>query len=241
MAIDVMSMLRGRRQARAVGIEDLAQRLAKGEAIPPEEIEVILERTGCTDRDLQDRIDALERRAELLARVSAGNKAQARIDKIDADIGKAFEAVADAQRKHQAVCAKHADELFTLRQAVDAGSSAEDNLLQPENLSAADRERLAAARATWQEAEQAVSERRRSIPELVAGLEHAERELVDAVEQWKSRRNDPDFIDRKARAENAVQARQARLAQCRADLPALEQARAKAEQTVLALEEELRC
>jgi hypothetical protein len=240
MPIDIVSMLRGRRQARAVGIEDLAQRLAKGETIPPEEIEVILERTGCTDRDLQNRIDALERRADLLARVSAGNKAQARIDKIDADIGKAFEAVADAQRKHQAVCAKYADELFTLRQAVDAGSSAEDSLLQPENLSAADRDRLAAARAAWQEAEQAVSERRRSIPEIVAGLEHAERELADAVEGWKARRNDPDFIDRKTRAENAVKARQERLELARAGVPALEQVCAEAERATLEVEADLR-
>lgn len=240
MRIDITGMLRGRREARAQGIEELARRLASGEAVPPEEIEAHLERTGCDEDMLQARIDALARRAELLAAVSAGNAAQGRIDKLTADIDKAWQAVAEAQRKHAAIRDKHADELLTLRQAVDAANRASDALLDPDNLHPVDRDRLATARKAASDAVSAFGELRRRMPDLRMSLQEGERLLADAVEHARLNRSNADIQDHKARSENTVNARKARLAEAEAELPRLKAAADKAEAAVAAIEDELR-
>jgi hypothetical protein len=240
MAIDIVGMIRGRKQARVAGIEELAQRLAAGEAVQPEEVEAILDRTGCDEEQLQQRVDALERRAGLVAAVARGEAARAKIDAIDAECEKAWQAVADAQRKHAGVVAKHADELLKLRQALDAGDRASDDLLSPENLSPADRDRLAQARKAASDAEQAAAALRRSMPELRLSLENAEREAVDAVENARLYRSNADAQDRKARAENAVKARTARIKAAEAELPKLVAEVERTAAAAAAIEDELR-
>lgn len=238
--IDIIGMIRGRRQARAAGIEELAVRLAKGELVAPEEIEAVLDRTGCDEEMLQAAVDRIERRAALLAAVARGNTAEARLDKIDAEIGKAFDAVAEAQRKHAAVVAKHADERTELRHAIEAGNRAHNELLDPSSLSPADLARLTAARDAWQTAEREMSELRRGMLELRLSLERAERDLVDATEQAKVNRGNADIQHRRDACENAVAARKARLKDAEADLVKREQTRAEAEAAVQAIETELR-
>lgn len=240
MAIDIVGMIRGRKQARVAGIEELAKRLAAGEAVQPEEVEAILDRTGCDEEQLQERVDAIERRAVLLAAVARGDAARATIEKIDAESGKAWQAVADAQRKHAAVVAKYADELLVLRQSLDAANRAADELLSPENLSPADRERLAQARKTASDAAQAADELRRSMRELRMSLENAEREAVDAVETARVYRSNADAQDRKARAENAVRVRTARVKDAETQLPKLQAEAERAAAAVAAIEDELR-
>jgi hypothetical protein len=240
MAIDIVGMLRGRKQARAAGIEELAKRLAAGEAVAPEEIEAILDRTGCDGEELQDRIDAIERRAELLAAVSRGNAAQAKIDKIDAEATAAWDAVAVAQRKHAAVVAKHADDRLALQHVVDAANRAHEALLDPANLSPADAGRLADARKAAGDAARAAEQARHGMRDLRMSLEHAEREHADAVEQARRYRGHPDAQDRKARSENAVNARTQRVKAAEAELPILQAAADKAQAAVEAIEAELR-
>jgi hypothetical protein len=240
MAIDIVGMIRGRKQARVAGIEELAKRLAAGEAVQPEEVETILERTGCDEEQLQERVDAIERRAVLVATVARGEAARVKIDRIDAEYDRAWQAVADAQRKHAAVVAKHADELFTLRQALDAGDRASDDLISVDILSPADRDRLAHARKASNDAEQAAEELRRSMRELRMSLENAEREAVDAVENARLYRSNADAQDRKARAENAVKARGQRLKEAETQLPKLQAEAERAAAAVAAIEDELR-
>lgn len=240
MGIDIVGMIRGRKQARQAGIEELARRLASGEAVAPEEIEVILDRTGVDEQALQDRIDAIERRAELLAQVSKGNAAQARIEKIDAEVQAAWDVVAAAQRKHAAVIAKHADERVALRHDIDAASRAHDELLDPANLSAADAARLAETRKQAVDALRALEELRRSLPDMRRSLERAEHEHVDAVELARLNRSNADLQDNKARSENAVKARKARLAEAEVELPRLQAAADKAQAAAEAVEAELR-
>jgi hypothetical protein len=240
MAIDIVGMIRGRRDKRAAGIEDLAARLAAGETVAPEEVETILDRTGCDEEQLQERVDAIERRSAMLATVKRGDEATAKIDKLEAEIGKAFDAVADAQRKHAALVAKHADELLTLRQAVDAANRAAEELLEDKNLSATNRERLAQARKVASVAAQAADDLRRSMRELRTSLENAEREAVDAVENARIYRSNADAQDRKARAENAVKARTARVKDAEAELPKLQAEAERTAAAVAAIEDELR-
>jgi hypothetical protein len=240
VAIDIIGMIRGRKQARAAGIEELAKRLAAGEVVSPEEVEATLGRTGCDEQQLQERVDVIERRAELVAAVRRGEAAELKIDKIDAEADRAWQAVAEAQKRHQAVVAKHADELRALNQAVEAANRASDDLLSPLNLSPADRERLTAARRAAHEAEQAAGELRRSMPELRASLENAEREAADAVENARLYRSNADAQDRKARAENAVRARMARLKEAETQLPRLQDEGLRAAAAVNAIEDELR-
>lgn len=240
MAIDIKTLIRGRREARAGGIEELARRLASGEAVAPEEIEAHLARTGCDEELLQDRIDAIERRAELLAAVSSGNAAQAKIGKLTGDIDKAWQAVAEAQRKHAAIREKHADELLTLSQAADAGNRAIDALLNPDNLHPVDRDRLATARKAAADAVTAFSELRRRMPDLRMSLQEGERLLADAVELAKSNRSNGDIQSAKQRAENTAAGRKARLAEAEAELPRLKAAVEQAEAAVAAIEAELR-
>jgi hypothetical protein len=240
MAIDIKALIRGRREARAGGIEELASRLASGEAVAPEEIEAHLERTGCDEDLLQERIDAIVRRAELLAAVSRGNGAQAKIDKLVSEIDKAWEAVADAQRKHAAVRDRHADELLTLRQAVDAANRASDTLLDPANLHPVDRDRLANARKAASDAVSAYGELRRRMPDLRLSVQEGERLLADAVDHAKLNRSNADVQAHKARSENTANARKARLAEAEAELPKLKAAAEQAEAAVAAIEDELR-
>lgn len=238
--IDIVGMIRGRRQARAAGIEELAARLAKGAAVAPEEIEATLDRTGCDEEMLQAAIDRIERRAGLLATVARGNAAEVRLDKIDAEIGKAFDAVAEAQRKHAAVAAKYADERQALGLDIDAASRAHDELLDPANLSAADAARLAEVRKQDTEAQCALEQLRRSLPEMRRSLEHAEHEHVDAVELARLNRSNADLQDNKARSDNAVKARKARLAEAEVELPKLQAAADKARAAAEVVEAELR-
>lgn len=238
--IDIIGMIRGRKQARAAGIEELAARLAKGAAVAPEEIEATLGRTGCDEEMLQAAVDRIERRAALLAAVARGNTAEARLDKIDAEVGKAFDAVAEAQRKHAATAAKYADERADLRLSIDAGNRARGELLDASNLSPADLARLTAARDAWQAAEREVSELRRSMPELRLSLERAERDLVDATEQAKLNRGNADIQQHRDACENAVAARKARLKDAEAELVKREQTRVEAEAAVNTIEATLR-
>jgi hypothetical protein len=240
MAIDIKALIRGRREARAEGIEELARRLASGEAVAPEEIEAHLERTGVDEEVLQARVDALERRDELLATAAKGTAARAKVEKIENDIGVAWEAVAVAQRKHAALREKHADDLLALRQAVAAADRAGDELLDPANLSPLDRDRLAAARKAASDAASALGEVRRNLPSMRMSLENAERVLVDAAEQARLNKSNADIQENRARAENSVKARKGRLAEAEAELPRLQAAAQAAEAAVVALEDELR-
>jgi hypothetical protein len=56
-------------------------------------VETWQEQTGTDEAMLQERVDALERRADLLAKVSAGHKAQDKIEKIEAELAEAEAAV----------------------------------------------------------------------------------------------------------------------------------------------------
>lgn len=240
MGIDVLSMMKIRREARAAGIEELAQRLAEGEAVAPEEIEAILQRTGCDESMLQDRIDCLERRAELLAKVAQGNKAQAKADKVSAEIDVAYGKVTAAQAEYQAVRAKYDEPLVLLGQEIRAGQAAADALLAPENLSPVDRDRLAAARNAESETARALSECRTALRDLRLSLEQADRVAADAVELARLNKSNADIQDAKQRAENAVKARKSRIAEAEAELPRLQAAAAEAEAAVKLLEAELR-
>lgn len=240
MAINVLSMMKGRREARAQGIEELAQRLAKGEAIAPEEIEAWLEQTGTDETILQERIDCLERRGELLATVAQGNKAKAKADKLNAEIEAAHGKVVAAQAEYQAVRAKYDEPLMMLGHEIGAGQRAFDALLAPENLSPADRERLAAARAAEAEAARLLSETRTGLRDLRLSLEQAERVAADAVEHARLNKSNADVQDHKQRSENAVKARRARIAEAEAELPRLQSAADEAAAVVKRIEGELR-
>jgi chromosome segregation ATPase len=239
-AIDIVGLIRGRKEQRAAGIEDLAHRLAGGETVPPEEIEAILDRTGCDEETLQARIDSLVQRAELIAAVKAGETAKKKADKLEGEIGTLFEKVVAADRAHRELRAKYADELRALDHMVDQGNRARDRLIDPTILSPADRARLEQARQAATDAAMALGELRRRLPDLRRDLEEGERLLADAADEAKQFRNNPDAQDRAARAENAVKARQGRLADAEAELPRLQAAADKAEAGVVALEAELR-
>lgn len=240
MAIDIKGLIRGRREARAANIEELAQRLAKGETIAPEEIEAWLEQTGCNEETLQERIDCLERRAELVAKAAKGEEAQTRIEKLHAEIDKAFAVVAEAQEKFAAVRAKHAEALSLLERQRSEGQLAAEALLEPENLSPFDRDRLATARKAASDAVVAAEEHRRNIVSLRASLEDAEAGLAEAQETAKRFRNDPGAADTLQRSKNAVNARSGRLKDAEAELPKLVAEAQRQAATLAAIEDELR-
>lgn len=240
MAIDIRNLIRSRRDARAQSIEELAQRLANGETVPPEEIETWLEQTGTDENLLQERIDCLERRSELVAAVAKGEQAQDRIGRIQADIDKAFAVVAEAQEKFAAVRAKHAEALSQLEQQRAEGNRAAEALLEPENLSPFDRDRLATARKAATAAAIATEDHQRNIVLLKASLEDAEAGLVDAQETAKQFRNDPGAADRLQRAKNAVNARSGRLKEAEAELPKLVAEAQRQAAALAAIEDDLR-
>jgi hypothetical protein len=240
MAFNVVDLIRGRRESRAQGLEDLAKRLAAGEAIAPEDIEAALERTGTDEEALQAAIDRIDRRAELLAAVARGNAAQAKLDRIQGDIDKAWQVVVEAQERHQAVRLKNAEALAQFEAQQAAGQAAAEELLEATNLSPADRDRLAQARKEASEAAQAAEAHRRSIPDLKRSLETAEESLTDAQETARRFRGDAGAAEQLQRWKNAVAARGARLKAAEAELPALQAAADKAAKDVETIEDELR-
>lgn len=240
MGINIVSMIRGRREARAQGIEELARRLAAGEAVAPEDIEAILDETGTDEEMLQAAVDRIERRAGLLAAVARGNAAQAKADRIHADLEKALAVVADAQEKYSALRLKHHEGLAEFERQQAEGHRAAEALLHPDNLSPSDRERLAQARQAASDAAQAADDLRRQMRDLRMSLEQAERELPDAKEQARLNRGNADVQARAARAENAVSARKARVAEAQAELLRLNEVADEAEAAVKAIEDDLR-
>lgn len=238
MAIDIVGLIRGRKQQRAAGIEEVARRLAGGEAVPPEEIEAILDRTGCDEQALQERIDTLVRRAELRQRVAAGEAARKRLGVIDAEIDKAWQAAVAADQVQRQARAKHEEERIALGQTIRAADSAGDELARPENLSPADRARLAEANERLSVAGKAFAEANRRLPELRDSLARGEAALAEALERRPQ--SSPDAQRQTGEARSAVKARTARLRAAEAELPGLRQAAEDAEQALLKLMAELR-
>ncbi len=240
MSIDIVGLIRGRKQQRAAGIEELAQRLARGEAVPPEEIELILDRTGCGEEMLQQRIDALVRRAELRQRVKAGEDAAKQLETIDSKIKAAWDKAVAAETEHRRLRAQHEEAIIMLGQAVRSGDGASDELLAPQNLSPIDRQRLADARQAATAAAEALADANRRLPELRDSLARAQASLADAAETAKQRRSSEDAQRQKAAAETAVKTRAARLKALEGEVPGLRQAAEQAEAAMSKLEAELR-
>ena len=238
--IDIVGILRGRREQRQFGIEELAAKLAGGVDVPPEEVEAALDLAGCTAEELQDRLVAIDRRADLLKRVAAGTAALAKLDKIDAVVSAAFDLALEKQKAHFALREKHADEAAALRQAIDLGEAAAGDLLDPKNLSPADREKLAAARGALDAATKALFDSQRRLPELKTSLAEAEAGQAEAAETARMSRGDATAKQRATEATNAVAARGLRLRTLVAELPGLASAHKTAETALSRVEDALR-
>lgn len=231
MIVDVLSQVRARQDDRATGIEEVAARLAAGEAVGPDEVEAVLHRTGRTVDDLQARVACLRRRAELRTAIEAGRKAEKRLGKIRAEVDAARVVVNEAAGKLHEIEVRHAEDTILLEQAVRDAGMARDRLLAPENLTVTERERLTQAREAVCKAEAELLDGLTTARRCSHAVGRAEEELPEAVEEAKRHPASTDMAERVERLRVALATRREKLAEAKAAVPgleaALEQARAE--------------
>ena len=219
---DLLAVLRMRREKRALGIEETAMRLARGETIAPEEVEAVLDRCTATPEQLMEAVDTHERRAALKAAVSAEPKATADIQAIARKRAVILEQVAVAEKRLQAFDAENAETVSRLEEIVREAQRAASQLiadrnLRPEPLAALTdaRDKYAAASQAATAASEAVDEAKQRHEDAVAQLHH--NETVGA-------RHIPEHVEQVLRDRNAVEARAKRVKEAEATLVAARQA-----------------
>jgi hypothetical protein len=163
---DVMAMLRPVREKRIDQLEDLAERMLNGDAIPPELVDKTLREAGREPADLQAILDRRTRVRGLVAEVKRGVPAIARLQAIDAEIGKAKAAFDRARAELIAVEQRHAAEHSELSSVVRAADTARSQLLSKENLPPAAWERMVAAERAADDASNAHDIALRKLPDL---------------------------------------------------------------------------
>lgn len=219
---DLLSVLRMRREKRALGIEETAMRLARGETIAPEEVETVLDRCGATPEQLMEAVDTHERRASLKAAVAAEPKATADIQAIARKRAIVLEQLTAAEDRLQAFDADNAEAVSRLEEIVREAHRAASQLiadrnLRPEPLAALTdaRDKYAAASQAATAASEAVDEAKLRHEDAVVQLHH--NESVGA-------RHIPEHVEQVQRDRNAVEARAKRMKEAEARLGAARQA-----------------
>ena len=117
------------RKATAIqSAEELAVRDFKGEVVPSEEAEQILQNAGKDVSWLESRVAWLQNRKELREQIDAGAEASKRLKEITVLLDKSAEKVLKEQRRHDAVFGEHADELRTLSHKITMANLPERKL-----------------------------------------------------------------------------------------------------------------
>jgi hypothetical protein len=220
--VDIAGLLRPIKKSNVDGIEELAARLAAGVEVPPEEVEVVLDRTNCDIDDLQAAVDRHERVLGLRAQAADAEPLRKRLAGIESTVTAAEAEFFAAKKKLDAAIAKAGDEPLDLRLRIEAADRAKKQLLDPENLPPAEADRLRLARQAADEADSRLTEARQAVEEGRGRLHRAEADLPDAEQAAKAAPNSADAQAAAARARTAVASRREQLTQAEEELQVAE-------------------
>jgi chromosome segregation ATPase len=203
------------RPARVSGgqhVEELAARLAAGQAVPPEEVLAVLDRCGIDEAGLQAAVDRHVRVRELRRQVGPAAGLEKKLATIQAKIDEADAAVQAARDRRSRLIAEVGEEHMTLTHRMEAIGHARQKLRAVENLPPALGEKLTAARAAANETSDAVSAAVAEADERRRRLRQAEEALPVAEAAAAREPNHADIQSGAVRARNAVTARREQLA-----------------------------
>ena len=206
MMVSVVSLLRPTKIVGVDHLDELAERIAGGAAVSPEEVLAVLDRCRATEDDLQRAVDRLSRVIELRRVVATGAATEKRLAAIEAELDAGYGAVAAAKEKLTALVNRVSEEHMTLRHRVDAIDHARRALMEPDNLPPLLAERLLATSRAAAAASDTLAAAGRDLADRRSRLRQAE-EALPRAEREASLRRDDDARMEAERWRNAVQAR----------------------------------
>ena len=171
--------LRQRRQQLADSLEELGSRIAHGEHVTPDEAQAFLDHAQATEADLAPVVARHQDRLRLKQRIADGHAAEKKLAKIDKKLGEANAAVSVAVAARDKLQNLTWEESILLRQTVQRGRAAVDDLLGDDVLSPHDVAQLAQARDAAIAANQQVADHQRQGRELAEQLADAELQVED--------------------------------------------------------------
>jgi hypothetical protein len=211
MVASVTDLLWPVRRPKPEGIEEIAARIAAGNPPPAGEIMAVLDRTRCSDADLQAAVDRHRRTAELRQVIADAAPARKRFATLAAEVQAATAAVAKATAARDAVMARIGDDYRDLGYAVEAADRAEAALLDRDNLPAALAAQLTEAERVAGEASEAAVAARAELATCRRSLQDAEGRLPMAEHEADLNPGNADIEAAAARARSAVKLRGERL------------------------------
>lgn len=211
MPLDVLSMIRGARRARASELEALAARLFKGEQIPPHDVLRELTDCGGTDEQLQAEIDRLDRVRQLQAQVRAAEPLHAELAKIDAEWTAARDKMQAAATAVAQLQDKHGERHMELRHKIDAAERAMTTLMDPSNLCTADRAALEVAQHEQQRTAGLHSQARQELQMLAHRVTRMQEQLTSDRELLKANPGNKAIRANVQEGEQALSRREAAL------------------------------
>lgn len=226
--VTVASLMQPTRVAGVDHIEELAARIAAGQAVAPEEVLAVLDRCRCGEEDLQHAVDRHARVIELRRVIATAGPIEKRLAAIEAEVQGAEDEVKAARAKLSALVGRVNDEHLELRHRADAIDRARRSLMLAENLPPRVAERLRVVRDASDEATDALTACERDLAERRSRLGRAEEELPKAEREASLRSGSDDARAEAERWRNAVKARREQVAEAEKALAEAKRAQASA-------------
>jgi hypothetical protein len=205
--VSIATFLQPARRAGVDHVDELAERIAAGVHVQPEEVLAVLNRCGCSEEDLQAAVDRCSRVLDLRRQIASAGPIEKRLAEIESEVQGAEAQVNAARAKLRAIIERVNEEHLDLRHKADAIDRARRSLMNEANLPPALGGRLRAARAASSQASDALTARRHELDERRARLRRAQEDLPIAEREASMRPGSVDARDAVERLRNAVKAR----------------------------------
>jgi len=205
--ISIAQMLKPSRAVAVDHLEELAARLAGGEAVAPEEVTAILDRLHATEEELQRAVDRQARVAGLRHGAADAEKVEKRIAAIEAEWADAEAVVAKARAAYNALLHRYREEHQACRHRLVAIDQARRALVADENLPPFQASRMREVRQACLELGDLRDSLTRELTVRRARLQRAEESLPAAEEAAKLHATNDSLQAEAERARNAVASR----------------------------------
>lgn len=236
----LFSGLRQRRQQHADALEELGARVAHGEHVPPDEAQAFLDRARATEDDLAPVVARHQERLRLKKRIQDGRAAEKKLVTIDRKVAEANDKVAAAVAARDKLVSLTWEEAILLRQKVQRGNAAVDELIAPTALSPTDVDRLAAARDAAIAANEAAHRCGQRLVELRQQLKDADERVDETAAAVRLHKRCETTANAHERAKNRRERLKRDVKTAEGELPALKRDAEAADAVVAKLEAELR-
>jgi len=218
MPFNVMDYLRPRKQAKAMAIHHIAEKLHRGEEVDPDTILQSLEQSGATEEQLQGEIDRLDRVVRLRREMAAAGPAQKRLDAINAEVSKVADKLEAAALEVQRIREKYAAESTQLLATIQTAEDATAKLVTPANMTPQQQQEWQALKDAMAGANEAHSIALEDLSHAKERMEECDIEHPKAQAQLKDNRTNQHIVENAKRWDNAKAARTTQLQEAHAAL-----------------------